>query len=162
MQKYVIVFFINLDTVQKEFSCLEWPLHITLLANFTISSPVNKLINNLEGLSKQTKPLRVRVEGEDKFGPNRDVHVSLINPNVEIKALHDKLVNLTKELGAQYDEPKYMSKGFRPHATIKFDSQLYEGQIVTIYSFTLVDMYPDNDINRRRLMQTFSLEADKG
>ena len=53
MQKYVIVYFIDRKSVPDEFLASEWPLHITLLANFTISNPIESLTDKLRDLSKK-------------------------------------------------------------------------------------------------------------
>jgi len=156
-QKYVIVYFVNKEYRPNEFSSLEWPLHITLLANFTISVPLAELIAQLKDYSKRLRVFQVKAEGEALFGPNKNIAVSLIKQNVELKQVHNNLVGITKSLGAVFDEPKFIGEGYRPHATIPVKSKLIEGQVVNLDSFTLVDMYPDNDINKRRLIQTFEL-----
>jgi hypothetical protein len=50
-----------------------------------------------------------------------------------------------------------MSEGFRPHATKQISSRLADKQTLTLNNFTLVDMYPNNDINRRRIIKTYKL-----
>lgn len=157
MQKYVVVSFINRNTTPSEFSASEWPLHITLLANFTIKDSVDALTAQLNNLAQQLRPFASVVEGEAMFGPNSNIAVSLIKPSNELKDLHSRLVQIAKHLGATFDEPRFIENGFRPHATIQASSRLDEGQSVTINEFTLVDMFPDNDISRRRVIKDFKL-----
>ncbi len=91
------------------------------------------------------------------FGLNKDTAVSLIKPNKGLKEIHNELVKITKSLGAIFDEPKFIELGFRPHATIQVSSRLNKGQTVTIKDFTLVDMFPDKEINKRRVIKDFKL-----
>ena len=156
-QKYVIVHFIDISKVPNEFPYTEWPLHVTLLANFTISQPLEKLIEKLELYALETEPFEIMSNGEDLFGPNQNVAVSLIQPSESIRKVHADLTSITKSLDAEYDEPKFMSEGFRPHATKQVNSRLADKQILTLNNFTLVDMYPDNEMNRRRIIKTYRL-----
>lgn len=156
-QKYVIVHFIDISTIPNEFPYTEWPLHVTLLANFTITQPLEKLIEKLEFYSQETESFELMSDGEDIFGPNHDVAVSLIQPSKSIRKIHDDLAVITKSLGAEYDEPRFMGEGFKPHATKQISSQLRDKQVIMLDNFTLVDMYPNNDIERRRIIKTFEL-----
>ena len=128
MQKYVIVHFIESNNVPHDFNVSEWPLHITLLANFTITSPLGSLIKQLDDFATHIRSFELTVDGEDTFGPNRNVAVSLIKPTIEIIKSHDELARVAISMGAKFDEPKFMNDGFRPHATIQLNSRLKEGQ----------------------------------
>lgn len=156
-QKYVIVHFVEIDKVPREFPYTEWPLHITLLANFTIAQPLDTLLEALKLYAQQTKPFEIVVSGEAAFGPKQNVAVSLIRPSEAIKKIHGDFADITKDLGAEYDAPQYMGEGFRPHATIQTDSRLNDNQTIPLHSYTLVDMYPDNNIERRKIIKTFEL-----
>lgn len=156
-QKYVIVHFIDISKVPNEFPYTEWPLHVTLLANFTVSQPLEKLIEKLALYAQETEPFEIMSDGEDLFGLNQNIAVSLIQPSENIKKLHADLAAITKSLGAEFDEPKFMGEGFRPHATKQVSSRLADRQILMLNNFTLVDMYPDNDIKRRRTLKTYKL-----
>jgi 2'-5' RNA ligase len=159
-QKYVIVHFIDIAKVPSEFPYTQWPLHVTLLANFTISQPIGKLIESLEVYAQNTKPFKIMSDGEDSFGPNQNVAVSLIRTTENIRKLHADLTSISEALGAEFDEPKFMGEGFRPHATKQISSQLEDKEEILLNNFTLVDMYPDNNIERRRIIKTFELSND--
>jgi 2'-5' RNA ligase len=155
-QKYVLVHFVDVPSAPLEFPMSEWPLHVTLLANFqtnqldTVRERLNKLVSDAE-------PFTITADGEAFFGPSQSVHVSLIRPDKNIKALHEKLLELTTELGAIFDEPMYNAAGYRPHATIQRKSRLNDGQAITLDSITLVDMFPNQDIKQRKIIETYSL-----
>ena len=156
-QKYVIVHFIDISNVPGEFPKSEWPLHVTLLANFTISLPLEELIQKLELYALEIVPFEIMSDGEDVFGPNQNIAVSLIQQSESIRKVHADLSAISKALGAKYDELKFMGEGFRPHATKQINARLMDKQIIALNNFTLVDMYPDNDINRRRIIKTYKL-----
>ena len=156
-QKYVIVHFINSANVPTEFPFSEWPLHVTLLANFTLGQPLDQFENELANYAEQTKSFKIMADGEAQFGPKQNVAVSLIQPNKNIIEMHNRLSSITSGLGAVYDEPAYMGTGYRPHATIQTDARLADKQSITLNSFTLVDMYPDQNIRHRRILKTFTL-----
>lgn len=132
-------------------------MHVTLLANFAISQPLEKLTEQLELYAQETEPFEIMSDGEDLFGPSQDVAVSLIRPSSSIRKVHADLAAITQALGAEYDEPKFMDEGFRPHATKQVNSQLEDKQVLELNNFTLVDMYPDNGANRRKIIKTYKL-----
>ena len=159
MQKYVIVYFLVRTSESEEFLASEWPLHITLLANFTINRPLVDLKILLRNYCQQTKPFNVSVQGEALFGAKHNVAVSLIQPNQNISSIHQNLADLASNLGATFDEAAYMGTGYRPHATIQAHSRLMNKQVVSLSEFTLVDMFPDHDMNRRRIIETYTFTS---
>jgi 2'-5' RNA ligase len=156
-QKYVVVHFIDLQSVPFNFPMSEWPLHVTLLANFQ-TDRIDEAKTQLAELAAESKPFEIRVDGEASFGPQQSVAVSLIHPDDNIKSLHNKLLELANGLGAVFDEPIYNGDGYRPHATIQQKDRLRDQQTVTLNSFTLVDMFPDQDIQRRQVIKTYTLQ----
>lgn len=155
-QKYVIVHFIDVKSVPHDFPMSQWPLHVTLLANFQISK-LEHLKDRLKDLSLRTKPFEIKADGEALFGPQESVAVSLIHPNDNIKGLHGGLLELTTKLGAVFDEPVYTADGYRPHATIQLMDRLQDQQVLTLNNFTLIDMYPGEDIKQRQVIETYQL-----
>jgi 2'-5' RNA ligase len=156
-QKYVIVHFIEVSNVPEEFHYSEWPLHVTLLANFKLSESLEELVHALRVYSSRTKPFEITSNGEALFGPQLNVAVSLIQPSNSIVQMHMDLITLSAAVGAEYDEPKFMREHFRPHVTIQSNARLSDKQKISVSSFTLVDMYPNNDIERRKIVKTFKL-----
>jgi 2'-5' RNA ligase len=156
-QKYLIVHFIDNSKVPNEFPSSEWPLHVTLLANFTLGAPIEQLDSELKNFALQEKPYDIMADGDALFGPKQSVGVSLIQPNQNIQRMHETLSAIASRLGAVFDEPAFMGEGYRPHATIQVNSRLLDKQLVTLNDFTLVDMFPGNNINRRRLIETYKL-----
>jgi 2'-5' RNA ligase len=158
-QKYVVVHFIDSASVPAEFSARAWPLHITLLANFTIGPELSRLQNQLAQYAASSKSIDLVADGEAQFGEQKNVAVSLIRPDQPIVTMHKKLLAITSEFGAVYDEPTFTNDGYRPHATIQSTARLHDGQIIRMDNFTLVDMFPHDDIGRRAVMQTYWFTA---
>lgn len=154
-QKYVVVHFIDIANVPAEFPSSAWPLHVTLLANFTLGEPLEQLQKDLARYAQQIEPFTIPAEGEALFEPAKSVAVSLIQPKAKIMAIHNQLAAIATQLGAVYDEPAYMGEGFIPHATIQAESRLAEGQTAELSHFTLVDMFPGDDIYRRKIIETY-------
>ena len=152
-QKYVIVHFIKPVEPKYSFSHKKWPLHITLVPNFVISDSIEELTNNLDEVSHSIKPFGIQRGDDENFGPNGEVLVSLIKSEADILSLHSKLLAITKSY--EFDTPQYIGEGYRPHATKQTDNQLIYGESYLVNSITLVDMYPNNDIERREVVKTF-------
>lgn len=157
-QKYVIVHFIDIGNLPTEFVARDWPLHITFLANFALPD-IDAFQSELRELTTQTKPFTAVAEGEALFGPKQNVNVNLVKPDAPITELHNQLLSLAQKHGAKFDELKFAGDGYRPHATKQKTAQLTNGQLININHLTLVDMYPDNDISRRRIITSYSLKV---
>jgi hypothetical protein len=65
---------------------------------------------------------------------------------------------LLKRDGVVFDEPQYQEEGYRAHATMQAN-RLHKGDSVVIDELTVVDMFPNDDINYRRTMRTFKLRS---
>ena len=156
VQKYVIVYFVDIKATPISFSASEWPLHITLLANFQVED-IDSFKSQLKEYSEQHAAFTVQANGEALFGPQQNVRVSLVEPNDAIIATHKDLLSIASGHGAILDELGFAGTGYRPHATIQFNNKLQDQEEVAINSFSLVDMFPDQDHMRRRIIQTYSL-----
>jgi hypothetical protein len=64
-------------------------------------------------------------------------------------------VSLAEETSLQFDHPEYVADGFIPHASIRDHSKLVLGKTYHIGDISLVDMYPDNDIDLRAIINTY-------
>jgi 2'-5' RNA ligase len=152
-QKYVIAHFIKPVEPKYNFSCKEWPLHVTLLPNFVVSNSLDELTKNLNDISYSIRPFSIQVGDDENFGPNGEVLVSLIKPDANILSLHSKLITITKSY--EFDTPQYIGKGYRPHATKQLNNELVNDKNYLVESMTLVDMFPNNDIERREVIKNF-------
>jgi 2'-5' RNA ligase len=159
MQKYVLVTFLEPVEEGTEFTVGHWPLHTTLVSNFVADLEAGHLVSKLTELFAQHKALETVALQDEHFGPQKQVHVTLLQLTPELRALHKAAMRIIKDSGAVFDEPKYLDEGFRPHVTVQQDARVNEGDSVVISTVSLVDMFPHNDIRQRKVMQTFKLSA---
>jgi 2'-5' RNA ligase len=157
-QKYVIAHMLS-EVFPTEFPSSGWPLHITVVGNFAISYSLDELRSGLTSYTQQTKPFEVESEGEAMFGPNNDVEVSLIKRNDEILRLHNGLLGLLDGLAVTFDTPGFMGDGYRPHATIQDGVRLHDNQLINVDSVSLVDMFPDDNVHLRSVIETYLLSG---
>lgn len=157
MQKYVIVKFLEPIADGTEFDAKHWPLHVTLASNFIIDRKAADLFENLAELASNEKPVTTTASEDDYFGPQKQVHVTTLTMTPELSSLHNHIIALLKNLGATFDEPHYQEEDYRAHATVQAEKRLHKGDAVNIDEFTVVDMFPHNDISRRKTMKTFRL-----
>lgn len=152
MQKYVIVQFLEDVPVGVEFNMSDWPLHVTLVANFAVDLPQDKVIEHFEHtVSLQHTCVSMTTE-YDYFGPEKQVHVAVLEPTKLLMDMHLNLVEYLKTLDAVFDEPKYLESGYRAHATIQKTQKLQLGVKVVINELSLVDMFPDQNIKKRKVL----------
>lgn len=157
MQKYVIVKFLEPVADGTEFDAKHWPLHVTLASNFIVDRKAVNLFDKLAELTSNENSVTTTAGEDDYFGPQKQVHVTTLTMTSELQTLHNHIIALLKNIGATFDEPQYQEEGYRAHATVQADKSLHKGDAVTIDEFTVVDMFPRDDINRRKTMKTIKL-----
>lgn len=75
-----------------------------------------------------------------------------------LRSFHNDVIALLNGVGTIFDEPQYLEDGYRAHATVQSEAnRLHKGDTVTIDELTIVDMFPRDDISRRKTMRTFKL-----
>lgn len=156
MQKYVLVTFLEPIAEGTEFTVGNWPLHTTLVSNFVVDLEDKQLVEKLAQLFTQQKSISTVGMQDTHFGPQGQVHVTLLDLVPELASLHHRTVELLKANDAVFDEPQYLEEGFKPHATVQQNGRVNEGDLVAITAVSLVDMFPGGDIRGRKVMQTFT------
>jgi len=158
MQKYVIAKFLEPITDGTEFDANHWPLHVTLVSNFVLERKAVGLFEQLAELAARKEPVTVIAGDDEYFGPQHQVHVTTLVMTSELQALHNEIITLLKRDSAVLDAPRYQEAGYRAHATVQAE-RLRKGDLVVIDELTLVDMFPNDDIGRRRTMKTFKFHS---
>lgn len=156
-QKYTFVHLLNELPNGYEYSMKDWPLHVTLADVFAIEGNSRDILESLEKKLGSSQPVQSKVIGEKWFGEDRSVHVKLIDNTDELQKLHESIIEALANYGVAFNSPQYVQKGFVPHSTVQSDTQLEINDIVTFDSITLIDMFPDNDPYRRRILGTILL-----
>ncbi len=156
-QKYTVVYFFENQKPGYNFSSKAWPLHSTLLDIFTLNKPLEALGKHMKKVAVSCSPFTIKADKDTMFGPAKDIPVTLLSRNTEIVHLHTKLLEAAEGCSATFDNPQYTGKGFVPHATVQQNSRLVLGQSYRISSVSLIDMYPDRAISRRKIIETYHL-----
>jgi len=157
MQKYVILQFLEEVYEGDEFMATNWPQHVTIAANFVVDWKGERVFEKLSALLATRRPITTTAGDDEYFGPQQQVHVTVLEMNPELASLHNDIINLLRGVGATFDEPQYLEAGYRAHSTIQKHARLHKGDAVRIQALTVVDMFPHNDIRQRRVLQTIKL-----
>lgn len=157
MQKYVIVGFLEKAPAGLEFEAVDWPLHVSMAPRFMANLGRIGLMEALEHLAAKTDLLQLTAAEDAMFGPGADIPVTTIVPIPEIQQLHNDVYGLLNSEGATFDEVRYTGESYKPHVTIQKHSRVHTGDSLTIDSISVVDMYPNQDVSRRKILKTFML-----
>lgn len=158
MQKYCLVYLVEKLQEGDEFTAINyWPLHITIASNFIVDWEATNLFDNLTNALSHTRPVTITVGDDEYFGGERKIQVSVMEMTPELMSLHKTVINTLEQAGAIFDEPQYNNDGYRAHATVQKAHRLHKGDKVTINQVTIVDMFPHQDITKRRILQTIRL-----
>lgn len=132
----------------------DWPLHITLADVFAVDREATDIDAKLEKmLSKQQKPTVV-ARNDTVLGTTP---VVLIEKTDELTDLHHQIIDLLESNGAVFNTPEFTRGGFLPHCTIQKSGRVNSGDGITINEITLVDMFPNNDWQRRKVINVYKL-----
>jgi len=157
MQKYVIVQFLEDVHEGDEFTAGNWPQHVTIAANFVVDWEGERVLEKLSALLATRRPIVTTAGDDEYFGPQQQVHVTVLDVNPELTSLHSDIINLLRSVGATFDEPQYLEAGYRAHSTVQKHARLHKGDAMRIQALTVVDMFPHNDIRQRRILETIKL-----
>jgi len=105
----------------------------------------------------ERKSIEVAGRDDEYFGRQKQIQVTILEPKEELMALHKDIITVLKSCHAVFDEPEYLEEGYRAHVTVQRDKRIHKNDIITIDELSIVDMYPQNDINRRKLLRTIKL-----
>lgn len=136
---YVVV--APLGGLPARFDRDDWPLHLTLVSDFTLARDVGDVDQALKVASDAGDPLSVRGAGDAMFGVHSDIPVRLVESG-NAASIHQKLLTELDGL-INLVEPNYAGSGFRPHVTARGADQLGSGESRTLDSLSLVRMTMD-------------------
>jgi 2'-5' RNA ligase len=155
MQKYVLVHTLEPIADNTQFSMSDWPLHVTLSPRFAVDIKQPDLVTDLKNLLAKKKPIKTIVKNDERFGQDHHILVSLLDLTSELYELHNEVLDLLEFYGAVFDDPNYSRSGYRPHVTVQKTGRVNMGDDITINSLTLVDMYPEQNIKKRKILETY-------
>lgn len=157
-QKYTIVHLMNSLPGGYEFLMKDWPAHITLADVFAIDGNSTGLLESLREMLSTVGPVQTKVIGEDWFGDDKSIHVMLFEKTNEFQQLHDEIVTVLKQFSVKFNNPEFTGEGFKPHSTVQKDGKLEIGANLTIDSITLIDMFPNDDFKKRKVLGTIKFD----
>lgn len=155
-QKYTVIQLIEPLADGTEWEMGDWPLHVTLADVFSVDGNSKDILRALETL-KLTKPVSSQVVGEDWFGPKQNIKVKLLDKSPEFTDLHTQIIKALKSLNVRFNNPEYVLSGFKPHSTVQAEKGLKNNDVVEFNALTLIDMFPDENAYRRRIVHTLKL-----
>jgi 2'-5' RNA ligase len=153
-QKYVIAHLVTDLPDGYEYSMADWPLHVTLADVFAIDGDPNDLLVDLSKQLSAHSTVKSEVVGEEWFGEDRSVYVKLLNKTDELQQLHETILAVLQRHNVKFNSPEYTKEGFRPHSTVQKNGRLELNDVVMFDSVTLIDMFPDENPTRRRILGT--------
>ncbi len=133
----------------------DWPLHVTLADVFAIDLRKTKIEAKLEKLLSSHHPIKTLAGIEATLGTTE---VILLDKTKELDALHSSTVDLLEDNGAQFNTPEFTRGGFVPHCTIQKVERLLMGDEVIIRNIALVDMFPNENWQQRKIINIFRLQ----
>src|SRR5690606_4637336 len=128
-----------------------------LVSNFTFPLDSNEIVDQLSNLLVDQSPVSTVSTMFEKWGDNKDIEVTVMDTNSDLRDLHSKLIKHLESHGANFDERRYLYDGYGAHSTVQKHARLELGKVVNIDSLTLIDMFPDKNGHKRRVLDTIKL-----
>ena len=153
-QKYTLVQFFQQVDIDEVFHMTEWPPHVTLADIFAVDI-TDQLIADLETYLDTWSYALTCVGNEGTLGT---ANVWLLKNTPELQAIHDRVVDILEKHGAVFDNPEFTRDGFIPRITKQADFDIKIGDKVSIDVVALVDMFPDQDWQNRKVLKRFAPE----
>ncbi len=153
-QRYVIIKLLEQLKDGDEFSPENYPLHITIVPSFQLESMNNSLLKKIEQFCSDFDVFTITAGEDEFFGPSKEVHVTTMIMNDEIRRLHNGLVDILSDAGAIFDEPEYMLENYHAHATVQEAIRLHSSDSVAVENITIIDKLPNGNSGKRKLLKT--------
>lgn len=153
-QKWAIIIPLEEHPDGSEFYYTDFPLHITIAGIFATKDTSTELEEMLQMLVKSTRPFEVTSDEEALFGDNKDIAVMKIHPTSELKQLYDLIHNELLKRNVIFNAPHHEGDGYIPHSTYQRSGRLYSGEKVYATSVSLIDLFPNRDGLKRKIIKT--------
>ena len=157
-QKYAIVCFQDTLPLGYEFSMDSWPPHVTVADVFAIDSKPSQLFEDLRKHLDRHAVLHAQTTSEEWFGEKKTIRVALIEKTKELFELHEEILNVLEGHGIVFNNPEYTHLGFLPHTSLKESDVFKKGVVMTFDSISFVDMFPDDNPSRRKILGTINFQ----
>lgn len=158
-QKYTLIHSIDPLTDGYEYAMEQWPLHITMADVFALNGSPTDLLASLGETLGVDDIVRVTVNGDRWFGEDGEVHVKTFDASPDILNMHENILRVLEMYGVVFNHPEYTREGFVAHSTVQKEKGLRDGETVTVDRLTLIDMFPNENPYRRRVLGTVALNG---
>jgi len=156
-QKYTIVQFFDDIDEGYEYSSDSWPLHSTIVDTFAIDWSVDEMASRLKDALKNHATADSVAEDDRFFGDQGQVQVVLLNRSNSLVELHQDVLTALEDGGLKLNDPQFARDGFLPHATVQKHARLNRGDRVQFTALSIVDMFPDEDPYKRKVLRTITV-----
>ncbi|MET3806044.1 hypothetical protein ABIB25_003053 [Nakamurella sp. UYEF19] len=178
--RLVVVLPLRRLEVGEAFALRDWPLHVTVAPTFVLDGPARDAGSDdgcmldsavldsavlemvsaaIEGPLVECPSLRLLAAGDEGFGRSGAIPVTVVEPSVELDALHHLLVAALSDLGARFDDPEFTGSGYRAHVTVRQGRRVDTGDVLEPTQAVIVDMEPQGDARLRRVVWARDLGA---
>jgi 2'-5' RNA ligase len=157
MSRYVVVLPLTPMTAGDSFLTRDWPLHVTLVPVFESAAEPPQLGSCLAAVAASADPFTVIARQDEAFGPSHTIPVTVVESTADLDALHAACVAALDHLDPAYENPEYMSEGYRPHVTVKRHGRVDAGDHLHLRQIALVDMQPGQRAGGREVLAVAAL-----
>lgn len=140
-----------------EFTEENTPLHLTYVDAFVIDLSPDKFIPSLRQQLRDQRRFTVMPITDRLFGPNKDIPVTVIDLNPELKAFHECLMHFLESEGATFVSPHFLNDQYAPHISIYGPRRVKLGQSITITNVSLGHKRSDIENPPNRIISTIPL-----
>ena len=152
-QKYAVVSFLVPTEIGQTFHDDQWPVHVTIADVFAAPIVPEQI---LMAIAAEFHPILAAVLSETVLGATP---VMLVEKTDPLLALHEVLIDALEVAGVVFNVPEFTRAGFLPHTTIQRHGRVNEGDILTLGSLSLIDMFPGGDWQQRTIISTHPLTS---
>ena len=157
-QKYTIICLLEDVEEGYSFSSSDWPLHTTLIDTFAIDWDVETLQMKIHEVAQEQISTSTNGVKDEYFGPNKEVHVILLEKNKDLNNIHYALLQKLKEGNLILNDPQFSEEGYLPHSTVQKHKQVNVGDTININNLALIDVFPNEDPYQRKVLKTVKLK----
>jgi 2'-5' RNA ligase len=157
MPRLVVVLPLTPLQTGASFAVDQWPLHITVLAPFQTDAAPTEIARVTAAALAGFDALTVVAGADELFGRRHDIPVTVIEDNVALTRIHDRLVETLLALATDPNEPAFSGPEFRAHVTVKVHGRVHSGEEFLLTQIALVDMAPRAAASGRTVLATVHL-----
>ena len=153
-QKYAVACFF--DDLQEgyTFHYSDTPLHVTLAQVFAFLASSESIISIVDETVKGFGGFTLLATGIENWG---DITVTRFEFSERLDFLYRTIQQKLLDGGAVFNEPEHLLDGFKTHSTHQKSGHIGVDEHVDIKSVSLIDMYPDEDSEKRQIVKVWSL-----